>query len=210
MNLTIAIPLDTATPRLARLAGLRERAAELHAALGGAALQLAKNQLAEYSATHPNALGGSGTNYWAEAGADAWLAADATAATLNFPTPGLGRAFHDVTITAGATKLTLPATAAAFNHRADSFTGLTVFWGRGRALGLRQGEQQTRTRTTQAGEKGSSYWAPQPGGLVYYWFADCVFQPQNRDLLPSDEQLSEAGRAALIDYIEKLQAGVAQ
>jgi len=208
-SITIAIHLDTASPLLRRFAGIRERGEELHEFMGTKALEMSRDYLTEYSANHPNALGGARTNYWARAGQEAYSTATAESASVKFPTPGIGRALHDITIlpgtrTPGTTKLTIPATAEAYNRRAGSFTGLVVFWGKGRPMGLKMGEQKTRTRTTSRGGKGSPYWAPQPGGLVYYWFADSVFQSQNRELLPSDEQFRTSAIKGARSFILKL------
>jgi hypothetical protein len=209
MNLKISIPLDTASPMLRKFAGMKERAPELNEAMGGEALKVSKNYLTEYSATHPNQLGGPRSDYWSHAADDAFLTADAHAATLNFPTPGIGRALHDVTITpgtktSGVKNLTFPAIPQAYNRRAAGVSGLAVFWGKGRAMGLKEGEQKTRTRNTKGGAKGSTYWAPRAGGLVWYWFAKSAFQPQKRELLPSNEQLQKASIDGAIVFVNKL------
>lgn len=125
---------------------------------------------------------------------DAWRAvegspieADGSGATLVLNVPGLGRAFHDVTIVPKAAKaLTLPVAALAYNRRAGEFGDQLYVWQSrttGNAfLAMRQADKQARP-------------------LLLYLLVRSVTQEQDRTLLPSDEQWQEAADRAAIQWV---------
>jgi len=80
--------------------------------------------------------------------------------------------------------LTIPATAAAFGRRAREIAGLFLvkFKSGVKALAKRDGK----------------------GLKVFYWLKESVTLPQDRELLPSDEQLLNAAEKGARDYIKKL------
>ena len=119
--------------------------------------------------------------------------------------PGLMRAFGPITIvpgtkTPGAKYLALPARSEAYGMRPREFGDkLMMFWGKAGPAGLALKVATTRTKTTKKGAKGSTYYRP---GLVEYWFSETVTQPQDRTLLPSEEEWSESTHAGAEDWID--------
>jgi len=74
-----------------------------------------------------------------------------------------------------------------------------LFWkGKGRVGGLAEAVTTTRTRKTSKGEKGSEYFRP---GLIMYWFAESVTVPQDRSILPSEQEWSESVNAGATDWV---------
>lgn len=210
MILSLKITNDTASLVLKQLGGLRPQ--ELHQAMADEVTVMSKRYLYDYSASHPNRLGGNRSDYWAHAADAAFASASASEAAVNFPTPGMSRALQDVTITPGTRTpgvkyLTLPATAEAYDRRAGSFNDLAVFWGRGGPKGLKKATVKTRTRKTKQGDKGTQYLAPEPGGQVFYWFCKQAFQPQKRELLPSDEQILASASHGAGRFVEDVRDG---
>jgi len=136
-------------------------------------------------------LGGSPTGHLeqaAQAVEGAPIAADGEHATLTINHPGLGRAFHDVTIVPknGARALTIPVAGAAYGRRAGEFD-LFLFRSRvtGNAfLALRQSEKGARP-------------------LLMFLLVSSVTQPQDRTLLPSDEAWTEAAGEAAREWFHQ-------
>jgi hypothetical protein len=214
MTIRLTIESDTATPALAQVAQLVDDKAGL---LGAAGQRLARDTSAHVAAwgqSHPNQLGGRRTNYWAGIAAKITpadtleVSGDTATVTLGGPEmPGLARAFGDVTIvpgtnTPGVKYLAIPARSEAGGMRPADFGGkLMIFWkGKGQPGGLAQATPATRTRFSKRGAKGSTYSRP---GLVFYWFANSVTQPQDRSLLPSDDELSESANAGAKDWVDQ-------
>jgi hypothetical protein len=208
---TLTLRADTALPRLRSLARSLQRRTELHRAMGRRVQQLTRDHLVEFSARHPNRVGGRRSYYWFAAALDVarpdHLRADGRAAVLSLTTPGITRALGPVYITPRTPSveyLAMPACPVAYGFRAGWLPWLVPMIRRGSAVGLIEGENRTRQRTTVHGKKGETYFAEKPGGLVWYWFSQSVLQPQDRTLLPSDAELQSAARegaAAVFDAI---------
>lgn len=211
MNIRILIECDTATPILAQVAQMVENNSGMFAAAGHRLVRDTSQHVRQWGLSHANKLGGKRTNYWghiaekinpAETLA---VAADSATVTLGGDDmPGLMRAFGDVTIlpgtkTAGAKYIPLAARSEVYGLRPREVPGLVLFWkGKGQVGGLAEGVSQTRTKNTKRGAKGSTYLVP---GLVMYWFAESVTQPQDRTLLPSDEDWSESVNTGAKEYV---------
>ena len=83
--------------------------------------------------------------------------------------------------------------------RPKEMPGLIVFWGAAGPAGLATARPVIRTRDTKKGKAGEAYFVP---GLVMYWFVKSVTQPQDRSLLPTEEQWSESANAGASGWLE--------
>ena len=117
------------------------------------------------------------------------------------------RAMGDITITPGTKTpdvkfIPIPARAESYGMRPGEFgSGLMLFFTKGLPGGLAEKIAVERKRNTKKGAKGSVYYRP---GLVYYWFKDQVNQPQDRTLLPSDEEWQASANAGGNEYAVQL------
>lgn len=212
MNLAISVEYDTATPALRSAMEMLEEKGPILGAMGHRVIRDTSRHVAEWGLSHPNKLGGQRTNYWAGIAAKInpadCLEVESNSATVTLggpEMPGLMRAFGDVTIvpgtkTPGVKYIPLPARSEAYGHKPREISGLVLFWrGKGQVGGLAEGVSVTRTRNTKRGAKGSEYFVP---GLVMYWFVESVTQPQDRTLLPTEEEWSESANSAAAEWID--------
>ncbi len=147
MQVTITVKLDEGSPLLGRLADSAQRKAELNEAMGNRVQNITHDHLTAYGLSDANKLGGTRTNYWGRAANDVAapeaLEISGQRAVLNLSTPGLSRAFGDVTIvpgtkTPGVKYLAIPARAEAYGMRPREFDNLVVFFnGKGQPAGLK-------------------------------------------------------------------------
>lgn len=205
MNVSIAIVSDTATPAAAKALAMLGDKTPLLAAAGHRVVRDTSRHVSQWGLNHPNKLGGKRTNYWAAIAAKInpadCLQVDGSAATITLggPTmPGLMRALGPVTIlpgtkTPGVKFLAIPAGSEAYGMRPGEFAEplMVVFAGRG-PVGLATRQAKTRTRDTKKGKKGSTYYVPL---LIEYWLTKRADQPQDRSLLPSEEEWSRSANA---------------
>ena len=212
MEARIVIVRDTATPAYAAAAQFVENNTGLLGAMGHRLVRDTSRHVAQWGLSHPNKLGGRRTNYWAGIAekinpAEALeVNADSAVVTLGGEAmPGLMRAFGAVTIvpgtkTAGARYIPLPARSETYGIKPREFgPALVLFWkGKGQIGGLAEAIDVTRKKNTKGGKKGSTYYRP---GLVMYWFKDHVTQPQDRSLLPSDEEWSDSANAGAEEWL---------
>jgi hypothetical protein len=211
MNLRISILQDTAGPALRQVMEIPEEREKICGAAGHRLIRDVSRHVNLWGQSHPNKLGGRRTNYWSGIAAkinpnDCLQTTNAGATvTLGGPEmPGLMRAMGDITIvpgtkTPGVKYIPIPARSEAYGMRPREFGGqLMLFWkGKGAIGGLAQATPVERKKNTKKGAKGSTYYRP---GLVFYWFAESVTQPQDRSLLPSDEELANSINAGAAEY----------
>lgn len=222
MTLRLSIEKDTATPAMQRALAMLADKGPLVGAMGRRLIRDTSNHVRAWGASHPNKLGGRRTNYWSGIAAKINPAetlevnGHTATVTLGGPDmPGLMRAFGEITITPGTKTpgvkyLALPARSETYGHRPGEFD-LMLFWkGKGQVGGLAQKIAVTRTRNSKRGAKGTEYFRP---GLVYYWFAESVTQPQDRSLLPSEAEWSDSVNSAATDWVtaqlKKIKGGAA-
>lgn len=224
MTVSVTVERDTASPALAALAGLVENSTAIVGAMGHRLVRDTSAHVAQWGLSHPNKLGGKRTNYWAGIAAKInpadtmEVSGHRAVITLGGNAmPGLMRAFGPVTIvpgtkTPGVKYIPLPARSESYGMRPREFgAALMVFWkGPGQPGGLAQAVATTRQKSTKKGAKGSTYFRP---GLVFYWFTKSVTQPQDRSLLPSEEEWSASANAGGHDYavqqLNKITGGAA-
>jgi hypothetical protein len=183
------------SPQLARYAsalGGPERIA-LHEAMGLAVREGTRDYLRLDSATrHKTAdrLGGERTGHMeraAQAVEGAPVDADSEGATLTINHPGLSRAFHDVTITAGAKLLPIPLNGLAYGHSPLEFAKVTL---------LRRAEGGTKTPEHKR--------KPLDPSIPAYLLVTSVTQLQDRTLLPSDAEWTEMAKDGARTFIAAL------
>lgn len=221
MNVKIIIVRDTASPALAELAKLVEDQAGILGAAGHRLVRDTAQHVRQWGLSHPNKLGGPRTNYWSGIAekinpADTLeVAGKSATVTLGGPTmPGLMRAFGDVTITPGtktpgAKYLALPARSESYGKRPGEFNNLVVFWGKNGPAGLMEAPATKTTlvpaRQNKKGETVPAHYSrgQVTGGLVMFWFAKSVTQPQDRSLLPTAEEWSESATAGAREHAEQ-------
>jgi hypothetical protein len=181
------------------IGGLRERT-PMNEQVGLRGAELTRNHLSAIAQTRhrtAQALGAAPTGFWAQGAEKTSSTADEEGATISINQPGIGRVAHDVTIAPGGGKkyLTIPAIADAYGKLARTFPDLTpmIRWKDGErravALGKKSGTGKEATFT------------------VFYWLVKNVFQPQDRTLLPSDEEYRLAALAGVRDYVDFMLAG---
>lgn len=162
-----------------RLEGAGRR--EMTQAMGVEVQEATRSHLMELAATrHATAsrLGGTPTNHWAQAAekvaAPAALTVAGDAAVLTINHPGIIRAFRDVTIVPRTARfLALPLNGLAYGHRPREFSEVQ-FAGRG---------EEVRS------------------DIPAYALVTQVHQPQDRSLLPSDEEWQDAAAHGAETYL---------
>ena len=213
MMLNIHIQVDTATPALREVERTFTGRADMHRATAHRLIRDTNHHVTRWGLSHPNKLGGRRTNYWSHIAAkinpaDCLESVSDSAAVVALggeTMPGLMRAFGDVTIipgtkTGGAKYIPIPARSEAYGLSPREIPGLVTFWiGAGKIGGLAEGIPTQRTRNTSKGAKGSTYLRP---GAVMFWFKDQVVQPQDRSILPSDDEWSESVNEGAKDWLD--------
>lgn len=206
MSLTFKIDIrgdEKARSMLARLhASLSDRT-ELNKSIAGYAETLTRQHLATLAGTrHDTArrLQATPSGHLERAAQSVRSEGTADAAFVSVVSPGIARAFRDITITPKSGKyLTIPATAEAYNRRAGSFNDLRIaFFGRGR-LALVKAEQSSLADRKQRGGRSE----------VYYWLKKFITQKQDRSLLPPAEDYGAAAVEGMKSYLRMLRAAAA-
>lgn len=139
-----------------------------------------------------NSLGAAPTGALEKAADRVTSASDEKSATVTVSGSLFARAFRDITITPTSAKaLTIPINAIAYGKRVGELEA--------------QGWKFFRPRNPDA---KPLLWATNPAGesMPMYYLAAKVEQPQDRTLLPSDEELLEAARLGARNYLERLTA----
>jgi hypothetical protein len=182
--------VDGASPKLEKfLSGLKQRRG-LHQMMGNRVQALVRDHLIKLAGSrHATAdrLGATPSGHLGKAAekvaSPASVRAGEDEAALVINHPGIGRAFHDVTIKPTKSKyLTIPLIAEAYNRRAYRVPDLFVL-------------------------KGTPLLAKTDGdGKIKVWYrlVKSVRQKQDRTLLPSDEEIRQAALAGVGDYIDLL------
>jgi hypothetical protein len=147
---------------------------------------LTKKHLLEISETRhdtANRLGARPSGFWGLAVESIEPEANADSASMTIKHPGIGRVAHDVHIlpTGGREFLTIPVTADAYNNRATTIPGLFR-------------------------PKGRDFLATNENGQLKVWYALVreTTVPQDRTLLPSDDEYKIAIQIGIKDYVDFL------
>jgi len=193
-NLEVEIARDTASPALAKIYGLLGDPAGLHAAMLPELERLSRTWiLAQAAFRHETAtrLGGKETGSLERAAARISGKSDSTAATVQFGSPLLARAFGDVKIKPGEGKkfLTLPISGQAYGITVGEFER-TI----GDLFALFGGNETSGVLVHK--EKGQKF------ATAHYLLVQEVNQKRDPDLLPSDELYLDAARQGAITWLE--------
>jgi len=133
-------------------------------------------------------LGGKKTNHLTKGAARVSFAADENHGEVTIPIAGIGRAFHDVTITPrNGTSLTIPIEGPAYGHRVAELRrmGWAIFRPHG---------QDALWGSHDADDD------PMP----LYLLRKRVTQRQDRTLLPSDQTINSVVARAMISEIQRV------
>jgi hypothetical protein len=184
--------------RLARtlvgLVGRLEDRTELHAGIAERAEVLVREHVRNVAApsrhTTADRLGATRTGYLERAGegVESRGTAEAAVVTISGNVDIFKRTDGPVTVRGRGKKLTIPARAAAYGRRAGEISGLEV-----RVFGRRGGGRTVALGKVEGGVRE-----------VWYWLVDQVTLPQDRGLLPSDEQFAASAELAARDYVDSL------
>ncbi len=188
---------------LERLRGALTDKTALHKSIGSYAETLTRQHLTTLAGTrHKTAdkLDATRSGHLTRAAESVISEGSQDAAIVTVVSPGISRAFGNLTITAKPGKwLTIPANAEAYNRRARTFNDLRIaFFGRGR-MALVKAEQSSLKDRKQSGGRSE----------VYYWLKKSVTQKQDRTLLPDDDDFNAAAAQGIKAYIRLLREAAA-
>ena len=187
----VVVTSDEITPCLNRVsAGLKDRT-RLNEMIGGQAQVLTRNHLIDLAASRhdsANRLGATPTGHLARAAESVAGTSDAEAAVVTVTSPGIARAFHALDIVpVNAKLLTIPASPLSYGKRASEVE---------RQIG--------ELRFAVLGGHPSLVAGKDDNLTVLFWLASSVHIPQDRTLLPSDEQYLYAAESASRFYLNAL------
>lgn len=178
-------------------------AAEIHQDIATRAENLTRDYLISLAQTRhatADALGAAPTGHLERAAESVTSRSDDEAAVIGVTSPGITRAFRDITINPVNSKyLTIAATAEAYGKRAGAFNDLRLAFFKGGKLALVKADQ-----SRLSDRKASGYSIERNAGQkppVYYWLVKSVHQEQDRTLLPSDELLKGAAEEGVRDWL---------
>lgn len=194
---------DSVIKMMARLRTQLTDKTELHKSIGSYAEIPTRQHLTTLAGTRhatANRLGATPSDHLARAAKSVTSRGTDDAAFVSITSPGISRAFGDVTITAKSGKwLTIPAIAEAYNRRARTFNDLRVaFFGKGR-MALVKAEQSSLADRKESGGRSE----------VYYWLKKSVTQKQDRTLLPPDDDYASAAVQGIKAYLRMLRTAAA-
>jgi len=183
-----------------RLIGRLEDRDVLNRKIGSNAKALTREHLAKIAlARHDTAkkFGAAPTGHFKEAAESINLSADASGAELRIShRGGLARAVRDVDIkpTGGRKFLTIPITGAAYGKRVYEL--LRILGGRKLFRPYRKGAGKTRAMALAA---------RMPDKTLHFFYAlkESAHQPQDRTLLPSDEEYAISAKRAVEWFINR-------
>ncbi len=216
----ITIPLDTATPAVARVIAGLSGSTNL-ARYGGRKVQREIGEhLLSYAAAHhktAQSLGAAPTGFLADAyesvTSPGALVVEPNRAILNLPRNAFARAFGDVDIVPGAGKkyLTFAAVSFAYGKRAQSFANLTFGLaydpktGRLRAALVEAAATKIKIgRPRKDGSRKISQGESTTGHAPVFWLVRRAHQAQDRNLLPTNAEINAAALEGAAEYVTEL------
>lgn len=192
---------DSATPALKALEGRLSDRTELHRHVAAAAEHTTREHMVTIDPsmhTTRSRLGvpiSSPPSYWQSRINAVESRADSNAATVSLGSEAeiFSRVDGPVLVRPRVGKyLTIPATAAAYGRRAREIAGLfaVTFKSGSKALAQKDGSDSKKLK-------------------VFYWLKESVTLPQDRELLPSDEQYLNAAEQGARDFVDAMPGGAA-
>lgn len=143
-------------------------------------------------------LGATPTGHLSEGAANIRMEKDGRRAVVTVPIPGITRAFHDLNIRPKDKKaLTIPINAVAYGVRAPELAsrGWSLF-----TLPAKEGPGAGILFGRKAGAKST---------VALYLLRESADVPQDRELMPSDEEMGEALAYGVQAEIERTRGGMA-
>lgn len=213
MSLGVEIQIGGKAQRmLARLSEEVIDRAEIHQDIATREENLVRDYLSGLARTrHATAddLGATPTGHLERAAESVHSTSDESGATVSITSPGISRAFEDITIKPGAGKkfLTIPATAEAYGKRAGAFNDLRLAFFKNGLLALVKADQSRLSDRKASGygiESKAAKTNVRPP--VYFWLKKSVFQKQDRTLLPSDKLIQSAAEEGVRDWLKEFLA----
>ena len=190
-------------------AGLINRE-ELHQDIATREENLVRDYLTSLAQTRhatADALGATPTGHLERAAESVTSRSDADAVTVSITSPGITRAFGDITIVpVNAKWLTIAATAEAYGKRAGAFNDLRLAFFKNGLLALVKADQSRISDRKASGygteSKAAKADATKQRPPVYYWLKKSVTQKQDRTLLPSNELIQTAAEEGVRDWLK--------
>jgi len=177
---------------------------EIHEDIAARAENLTRDYLTSLAQTRhatADSLGATPTGHLERAAESVTSRSDAEGAVIGITSPGITRAFSDITITpVNAKYLTIAATAEAYGKRAGAFNDLRLAFFKNGTLALVKADQ-----SSVSSRKASGYGIERAAGQkppIYYWLVKSVTQKQDRTLLPSDTLLQSAAEEGVRDWLK--------
>lgn len=195
MNVEINVPPGLLS-RLQGFANGGPRQLDVLRGMGEAVKEVTREHLRDLAGsrhTTADRLGGTYTGFLAQAAQaveSAPLQVGGGEAAFVINHPGIGRAFHPITIGPGPKMLSIPLNAIAYGHRIGDFDKVQLFI----KGGQRTGAEKPRTKKNDE-ERGVRQ------DIAAFVLVRSVTQQQDRTLLPSNEQWHAAAKEAAIDII---------
>lgn len=194
---------DGVSPELQRLMDRATDNGHLDA-MGRSVANLVRDHLAKFNAAHPNRMGGTRTNFYAQASKATSHEVTGDGAMVTVAQQGIrqrlfGGEIHPV----NAKWLTIPARAEAYGHRASDFNNLRFVVLPGGGAALIEGERSD-VKIGRAKKDGSRSVKKlgEAGGGVMFWLRKSVTQEGDPDVIPSDGAMADCAVWALGKYLE--------
>ena len=214
MNVELVIG-GNAQAMLSRIeAGMINRV-ELHQDIATREENLVRDYLTSLAQTRhatADALGATPTGHLERAAESVTSSSDGDGATVSVSSPGITRAFKEITIvpTNGKKFLTIPAHPDAYGKRAGAFNDLRVAFFKDGVMALVKADQSRLADRKASGygiesKAAKGVKAPLKAAqrpAIYFWLVKSVIQRQDRTLLPSDELLQSAAEEGVRDWLK--------
>ncbi len=203
---------DHATP-VVRAIGRALAPERLNPVVGRAGVNAFRTALFEANRTKPNALGGTRTNFYADAARGTHFDDVGDGVLISVNQVGIRQRVLGGTITPKKAKfLTIPARAEAHGKRAREFNDLVIVFGRGgQPVALARAAQSLlsvrRDKTTGSrigtSKKGNA------GGEILFWLVKSVTQRGDPSIMPTEAALSAVIFKDVESYVQRIAARAA-
>lgn len=205
LPITIRVTRNTLTPAV-RAAAARFSSPRLGAIAGKEVALAIRRHLFTLNGARPNQLGGRRTNFYQRAGQSTNFAATAQGALVYVSLLGFRQRYYGGRIEAAPGKaLAIPVAAEAHGKTPREFHDLSVIHWLGSDGRLKAGlarNEQTPLRLRRD-RSGRPYYAraKSRGGEILFIFKKFVNQAGDPTVLPALDQLGDAARAAIADFV---------
>ena len=202
MSITIDLSARETAPGVVRAIGRALQIDRVGPIIGRSANNTIREHLFGLNSSRPNALGGSRTNYYAQAARATQFQVEGESVIVSINQIGIAQRYFGGTIKPKKAKyLTIPARAEAHGKRAGEFNDLVVVFGRGgQPIGLARA-WQTKIGQNKSGQTVSRGIA---GGEILFWLVKEVTQQADKSVLPEDGTMTEAINRDVASYLDRI------